>query len=199
MTLKCTGLSVVVGERTLLPATDIELYEGTTLAVVGPSGAGKTSVLTVISGLVPATHGVVTINGDDVRRVNRGQIGVVTEPVLLASTLTVAENIGIPLQATGWEPEDIKERVAELIEELSLAGIADRESTRLSGGQRLRQGRPGSLPTSRPASSTTTAASGSWPSCTRPPALAASWSCRPTTRRSPRHATKSSGWVHSRH
>jgi putative ABC transport system ATP-binding protein len=138
MTLKCTGLSVVVGERTLLPATDIELYEGTTLAVVGPSGAGKTSVLTVISGLVPATHGVVTINGDDVRRVNRGQIGVVTEPVLLASTLTVAENIGIPLQATGWEPEDIKERVAELIEELSLAGIADRESTRLSGGQRQR-------------------------------------------------------------
>jgi putative ABC transport system ATP-binding protein len=138
MTLICRGLTVAFGERTLLPPTDLELHEGATLAVVGPSGAGKTSVLTVIAGLVPATHGTVTIDGDDVRRVDRGQIGVVTEPVLLASTLTVAENVGIPLQAIGWEPEDIRERVAQLLEELSLVGIADRESTRLSGGQRQR-------------------------------------------------------------
>ena len=138
MTLKCTGLFVAVGDRTLLPPTDIELVAGATLAVVGPSGAGKTSVLTVIAGLVPATGGGVTIDGDDVRRVDRGQIGVVTEPVLLASTLTVAENIGIPLQATGWAPEDVRERVAELLDDLSLVGIADRESTRLSGGQRQR-------------------------------------------------------------
>jgi ABC-type lipoprotein export system ATPase subunit len=138
MTLKCTGLHVMVGDRTLLPPTDLELHEGTTLAVVGPSGAGKTSVLNVIAGLVSATHGRVTINGEDVRKVDRAQIGVVTEPVLLASTLTVAENIAIPLQATGWPPQDIRERVAALLEDLSLRGIADRESTRLSGGQRQR-------------------------------------------------------------
>jgi putative ABC transport system ATP-binding protein len=138
MTLVCSGLTVAFGDRTLLPATDLELHQGATLAVVGPSGAGKTSVLTVIAGLVPATHGVVTIDGEDVRRVDRGQIGVVTEPVLLASTLTVAENVGIPLQAIGWEPADVRERVAQLLEELSLVGIADRESTRLSGGQRQR-------------------------------------------------------------
>jgi putative ABC transport system ATP-binding protein len=138
MTLKCIGLTVTVSTRTLLPPTDIEIYERGTLAVVGPSGTGKTSVLTVIAGLVPATGGTVTIDGEDVRRVDRAQIGVVTEPVLLASTLTVEENISIPLQATGWEPEDIRDRVAELLELLSLTGIADRESTRLSGGQRQR-------------------------------------------------------------
>jgi putative ABC transport system ATP-binding protein len=138
MTLKCVGLHVKVGDRTLLPPTDLELADGTTLAVVGPSGAGKTSVLTVIAGLVSATSGVVTIDGEDVRRVDRSKIGVITEPVLLAATLTVAENISIPLQATGWIPEDIRERVAGLLDELSLVGISDRESTRLSGGQRQR-------------------------------------------------------------
>jgi ABC-type lipoprotein export system ATPase subunit len=138
MTLTCTGLHVVAGARTLLAPTDIELLGGQTLGVVGPSGAGKTSVLTVIAGLATAAGGSVAINGEDVHEVERSQIGVVTEPVLLASTLTVAENIGIPLQAAGWPREDVRERVKELLNELSLGAIADRESTRLSGGQRQR-------------------------------------------------------------
>ncbi len=138
MTLTCRALHVAVGERTLLPPTDLDLPPGASLAVVGPSGAGKTSVLMAIAGLVAPTGGVIALDGNDVRRVGRGEIGVVTEPVLLASTLTVAENISLPLQAIGWEAEDIRERVAELMAELSLVGIADRESTRLSGGQRQR-------------------------------------------------------------
>jgi ABC-type lipoprotein export system ATPase subunit len=138
MTLRCASLHVTAGQRTLLPPTDLELARGGSVAVVGPSGAGKTSVLTAIAGLVPANGGTVTIDGEDVRRVERRKIGVVTEPVVLSSALTVAENIGIPLQASRWEPEDIRERVSELLEELSLMGVADRESTRLSGGQRQR-------------------------------------------------------------
>jgi putative ABC transport system ATP-binding protein len=138
MTLVCAGLHVGVGDRTLLEPTDLELESGHTLGVVGPSGAGKTSVLTVIAGLSEATGGTVTLDGADVRRVDRGQIGVVTEPVLLAASLTVAENIGIPLQASGWSRQQVRDRVADLLEELSLGGVADRESTRLSGGQRQR-------------------------------------------------------------
>ncbi len=138
MTLRCTGLHVTGGDRTLLPPTDLELAAGDTLAVVGPSGAGKTSVLTVLGGLLRPAAGTVTLDATDVRRVPRNQIGVVTSPVLLAATLTVAENIGIPLQAAGWEPEAIRRRVSDLLEALALEGIADRESSRLSGGQRQR-------------------------------------------------------------
>jgi putative ABC transport system ATP-binding protein len=138
MTLRCTGLHVTGGDRTLLAPTDIELQPGESLAVVGPSGAGKTSVLTVIAGLIPPTGGTVTIDGDDVRAVSRGRIGIVTAPVLLAATLTVAENISIPLQAAGWERDAVRARVTGLLDQLSLEGIADRESTRLSGGQRQR-------------------------------------------------------------
>jgi putative ABC transport system ATP-binding protein len=138
MTLTCTGLRVNVGDRLLLPETDIELHEGETLGVVGPSGSGKTSVLTVIAGFVDAASGTVSLDGEEVRRTSRSRIGVVTEPVLLAATLTVAENVAIPLQAAGWTPADARTRVSELLEELSLGGIADRESTRLSGGQRQR-------------------------------------------------------------
>jgi putative ABC transport system ATP-binding protein len=138
MTLKCSGLSVVVAGRTLLPATDLEVYAGATVGVVGPSGSGKTSVLNVLSGLSPATAGSVTVEDEDVTRIGRTRIGVVTEPVLLAATLTVAENIGIPLQAAGWSRGEVRDRVAELLERLSLGPIADRESTRLSGGQKQR-------------------------------------------------------------
>ena len=63
---------------------------------------------------------------------------MVTSPVLLAATLSVAENIGIPLQAAGWEPDAIRQRVSDLLEALALDGVADRESARLSGGQRQR-------------------------------------------------------------
>jgi putative ABC transport system ATP-binding protein len=138
MNLRWDGLEVRVGGRTLLPATDVDLFDGGSLAVVGPSGAGKTSVLRVVAGLVDAQHGSVTLDGTRVEKVERTQIGIVTEPVLLANTLTVAENIGIPLQAAGWDPRDVHDRVGDLLGALSLAGIADRESTRLSGGQRQR-------------------------------------------------------------
>jgi putative ABC transport system ATP-binding protein len=138
MTLRCTGLHVTGGDRTLLPATDLELAAGQSLAVVGPSGAGKTTVLTVLGGLLRPTAGTVTLDDIDVRRVPRNRIGIVTSPVLLAATLSVAENIGVPLQAAGWEPEAIRERVNDLLELLALDGVADRESSRLSGGQRQR-------------------------------------------------------------
>jgi ABC-type lipoprotein export system ATPase subunit len=138
ITVTLAGLRVAVGDRTLLDATDLTLSGGETLGVVGPSGAGKTSVLTVIAGLASATSGSVALDGENVYGVPRSQIGVVTEPVLLASTLTVAENIAIPLQAAQWSRDDIRERVAELLSELSLGAISDRESTRLSGGQRQR-------------------------------------------------------------
>ncbi|HEX3906677.1 MAG TPA: ATP-binding cassette domain-containing protein [Mycobacteriales bacterium] len=138
MTLRCTGLHVTGGDRTLLPPTDLELAAGETLAVVGPSGAGKTSVLTVLGGLLRPAAGTVTLDDIDVLRVPRNQIGVVTSPVLLAATLSVAENIGIPLQAAGWEPDAIRQRVNDLLERLALDGVADRESSRLSGGQRQR-------------------------------------------------------------
>jgi ABC-type lipoprotein export system ATPase subunit len=138
VTLRCEVLQVTVAGRTLLSPTDLVVDPGQSLGVVGPSGAGKTSVLTVIAGLASPTAGRVTIGGEDVRGVERSSIGVVTEPVLLAATLTVAENVGIPLQASGWGPADIRSRVDGLLERLSLSGISDRESTRLSGGQRQR-------------------------------------------------------------
>jgi ABC-type lipoprotein export system ATPase subunit len=138
VSLVWSGLRVDVGSRTLLAETDLELGAGESLGVVGPSGAGKTSVLTVVAGLTRATRGSVTLDAADVRRVDRSKIGVVTEPVLLASTLTVAENIAIALQADGWPATEIRTRVSELLDDLLLTGIADRESTRLSGGQRQR-------------------------------------------------------------
>jgi ABC-type lipoprotein export system ATPase subunit len=138
MSLRCLGLVVGVGDRVLLPATDLELAAGDSLAVVGPSGAGKTSVLSVLAGFVPPTHGSVTLSDVAVTRAPRGDIGVVTQPVLLAGTLTVGENIALPMQTVGWSRADLRLRVADLLDRLSLTGVADRQPGRLSGGQRQR-------------------------------------------------------------
>lgn len=136
--MKWAELTVTIGGRTLLRSTDLEVFPGATVGVVGPSGSGKTSVLNVVAGLTAPTAGSVTIDGEDVRVVERTRIGVVTEPVLLASTLTVSENIGIPLQASQWTGDEVRDRVSDLLEVLSLGAIANRESTRLSGGQKQR-------------------------------------------------------------
>lgn len=138
MSLVFTGLSVRTTDRTLLAPTDLEVPAGTTLAVVGPSGAGKTTVLSVIAGLAKATTGTVTLDGADIHTISREQIGVVTEPVLLADTLTVAENISAPLQITRWASPDIDTRVRDLLLTLHLDGLDDREPSSLSGGQRQR-------------------------------------------------------------
>jgi ABC-type lipoprotein export system ATPase subunit len=138
VTLVLTGLSIAIGSRTILAPTDLELPAGATLAVVGPSGAGKTTVLGAVAGLASPAAGTVLLDGADVRAVSRERIGVVTEPVLLADTLTVAENIAAPLQIARWARPDIEARGRELLRTLHLEGLADREPTRLSGGQRQR-------------------------------------------------------------
>ena len=138
MTLRWEGLSVEIPGRVLLPPTDLELAAGDSVAVIGPSGAGKTSVLSTVAALMPPSHGRVTLDGQDVNHVPRTHIGVVTQPVLLASTLTVAENVALPLQAAGVPRREVQQRVFVLLERLGLAGADQRLPSRLSGGQRQR-------------------------------------------------------------
>jgi osmoprotectant transport system ATP-binding protein len=134
------------GGREVLHGVSLGIRKGEFLAVVGPSGAGKTTLLRLINRLADASHGVVQVEGEDVRAVDaialRRRIGYVFQGIGLFPHMTVAENIGITPRLLGWDSRRIAARVEELIALVRLdpAAHSDRLPHQLSGGERQRVG-----------------------------------------------------------
>lgn len=135
-----------VNGRTVLGPLSLEVLYGETLVLVGKSGAGKTTALRLINGLVYPTAGQVIVEGRstgewDPVRLRRG-IGYVIQDVGLLPHLTVARNVGLVPRLEGWPAGRIRDRVVEL---LNLVGLPASEYSgrlphELSGGQRQRVG-----------------------------------------------------------
>jgi len=124
------------GEKYAGPLT-FELEPGEVLAVVGPSGIGKSTLLSTILGWVPPVSGRVLVDGTDVTGVpvHRRGIGIVFQEPLLFPHLTVGRNIGYGLRL---RREADAARIAELLAWLDLPGLEDRRVDTLSGGQAQR-------------------------------------------------------------
>jgi len=136
--LNLDQLTVDAGRRQLLAATTRTVPSACSLAVVGPSGSGKTTLLRVLAGLARPGGGAVTLDGIEIAQVARSAIGVISQPVALASLLTVAENISLPLQALHLPRDQIRAQTRELLDRLELHSVANRLPQELSGGQRQR-------------------------------------------------------------
>ncbi len=138
MALNLDQLTVAAGRRQLLAATTRTVPSACSLAVVGPSGSGKTSLLRVLAGLARPGGGAVSLDGIEIARVARSAVGVISQPVVLAGLLTVAENISLPLQALHLPRDQIRAQTRELLDRLELHSVANRLPQELSGGQRQR-------------------------------------------------------------
>ena len=143
MTARLAVTDLVIGhagERYAGPFT-FELEPGEVLAVVGPSGVGKSTLLSTILGWVPPLGGQVVVDGVDVTAapVHRRGIGIVFQEPLLFPHLDVGRNIayGLRLRKESGAERDA-ERVAELLTWLDLAGWEQRRVDTLSGGQAQR-------------------------------------------------------------
>ncbi len=114
--------------------------EGELMALLGPSGGGKTTVLRMIAGLEMPTGGDVFIRGQRVNdlSVQERNIGFVFQNYALFKNMNVAKNIAFGLKIKKWKRNDIKERVAELLKLFGLDGLEKRYPHQLSGGQRQR-------------------------------------------------------------
>lgn len=114
--------------------------EGELLALLGPSGGGKTTVLRLIAGLEVPTEGDIFIRGERVNeiKVQKRNIGFVFQNYALFQNMTVFKNIAFGLKIKKWSPPDIRARVDELLELLGLQGLEKRFPHQLSGGQRQR-------------------------------------------------------------
>src|ERR1700743_2738745 len=115
-------------------------HEGELMALLGPSGGGKTTVLRMIAGLEMPTGGDVFIRGQRVNdlSVQERNIGFVFQSYALFKSMNVSKNIAFGLKIKKWKKSDIKERVAEVVKLFGLTGLEKRYPHQLSGGQRQR-------------------------------------------------------------
>jgi osmoprotectant transport system ATP-binding protein len=134
------------GSGRVLDGFDLTVGRGEVFALVGPSGAGKTTVLKLINRLLLPTAGAVLVEGRDTREWDpialRRHAGYVLQEVGLFPHLTVADNVGLLPRLAGWSPDRVRARVEELLDlvGLSPAAFARRWPDELSGGQRQRVG-----------------------------------------------------------
>ena len=125
---------------------DIELGVGEFVAIMGPSGSGKSTLLHVLGGLEPATSGEIWLRGQRVDRLStaawailrRQHIGFVFQFFNLLSSMTVADNVELPVLLAGATPRQARKRREELLTELGIAGKAGTAPARLSGGEQQR-------------------------------------------------------------
>lgn len=145
--IEIENLTKRFGDRTVLDDISLSVAGGEILAVVGPSGAGKTTLSRCVSFLERPTSGTVRVDGKDFSRLDgaelvaaRRSVGVIFQTAPLLRRRTVAENIALPLEYLGATDASIEKRVASLLERVGLADRRDYLPAQLSGGQKQRVG-----------------------------------------------------------
>jgi osmoprotectant transport system ATP-binding protein len=134
------------GTRDVLRDVSFDVPEGETLALVGRSGAGKSTALKLINRMLDPDRGRVLVAGRDVAASDpialRRQTGYVLQEIGLFPHMTVARNVAVVPTLLEWPPARIAERTTELLELVGLPPdeYADRWPHELSGGQRQRVG-----------------------------------------------------------
>ncbi|MFG2010418.1 ABC transporter ATP-binding protein [Micromonospora sp. NPDC048868] len=131
---------------TALDRVSLRVPAGSTTAVIGPSGSGKSSLLAVAATLITPDSGTVLVAGTDtagLRRagtaaLRREKIGIVFQQPNLIASLTAAEQLQVIAHLAGGSRRAGRARAAELLAAVGLTGQADRRPHQLSGGQRQR-------------------------------------------------------------
>jgi iron(III) transport system ATP-binding protein len=132
-----------------LREANFTLMQGTFFTLLGPSGCGKTTTLRCIAGLETPDKGSVTVGGEQIFdsdrgidvSMNRRNFGMVFQSYAIWPHMTVFENIAFPLRVAKdrrYSQAEIRTKVNEALDTVSLPGLGSRHATRLSGGQQQR-------------------------------------------------------------
>lgn len=133
-------------ERVIFAGLDLRVDTGEIVVLLGPSGSGKTTVLNLVSGIDVPTGGTVRVDGVDLTSLGerrrtlfrRDRIGFVFQFFNLIPTLTVEENLLLPLELSGRDAAADHARARSLLAEVGLADRGDAYPDRLSGGEQQR-------------------------------------------------------------
>ncbi len=128
----------------ILRGVDLEVPYDSSVALLGPSGSGKSSLMAVLAGLEQATGGTVLVDGldfteldeDALARARRGRIGIVLQAFHLLPTMTALENVAIPMELAGMD--DPFGRAKAELEAVGLGHRLTHYPSQLSGGEQQR-------------------------------------------------------------
>ena len=134
------------GSNAVLNGVDLTVHSGEAIAIIGPSGTGKSTILRIICGLLAPEQGELYINGnlvsseEDIQEGGYGlNIGMVFQNAALFDSLTVAENVGFSLfEHSRLSRREIYRLVEHKLALVGLENISDRYPSQLSGGMRKR-------------------------------------------------------------
>jgi len=148
--LKAVNIQKTYGSRgNLYPALngiDLEIQKGEFIGVMGPSGAGKSTLLHVLSTIDSPSSGEIQIAGQQILSMNDSQLsdfrreslGFIFQDYNLLDTLTVHENISLPLALSHVPAREIKQRVQQIASTFGIDDLLDKYPYQISGGQKQR-------------------------------------------------------------
>ena len=146
--MNARNVTLTLGEKDarveILRGIDLSVAQGETVALLGPSGSGKSSLMAVLAGLERASGGAIEIadrdfcalDEDGLALARRGRIGIILQAFHLLPTMTALENVAVPMELAGMDAPFDRAR-----EELALVGLAGRTGhypAQLSGGEQQR-------------------------------------------------------------
>ncbi len=136
------------GTHPILDGVSFRIEKGESVVIIGRSGGGKSVLLKHLIGLLKPDAGQVLIEGEDITLMNerellrvRRKFGMLFQSAALFDSLTVAENVGFAFRRERSLPEnEVRRKVAEVLEMVDLPGTEDKKPSELSGGMRKRVG-----------------------------------------------------------
>ena len=134
------------GEKTVLDGIDLKVYSGDRLVILGQSGGGKSTMLRLILGILRPTTGVVRYRHLQVQKLSRSKlnllrsrVGMVYQYSALISSMSVRENLALPVEELRRKPrKEIEELIKENLEIVGMSGTEEKLPSELSGGMRKR-------------------------------------------------------------
>jgi phospholipid/cholesterol/gamma-HCH transport system ATP-binding protein len=143
------GLQKSFDEHEVLKGIDLDLQRGENLVVMGRSGSGKSVLIKIIAGLIPADSGTVKVFDKEINRINhkdltelRLKIGFLFQGNALYDSMTIRENLEFPLVRNNRNipVDEINKAVKDVLQAVGLPGSAEKYPEELSGGQQKRIG-----------------------------------------------------------
>lgn len=140
MKIILNNISKTYGKQKILDNISFKVEEGALLSILGESGAGKTTILRIIAGLLTPDTGNVIIDDTDITKLipEKRDIGYVFQSPLLFPHMTVEENICFGLEVKKWDKKRMMERTQQLLKLLQIEELEKRMPSEISGGQQQR-------------------------------------------------------------
>ncbi len=142
--LSLSGISCIYGGFTAVDQLNLDIVPGEFVSLLGPSGCGKTTTLRMIAGFVRPTAGTISMDGaiisapGAVLAPERRQMSMIFQSYAIWPNMTVAENVAFGLKLRRLGREDVRVKVATMLDTVRLGKLADRYPAELSGGQQQR-------------------------------------------------------------